>query len=257
MASGNFPACLKVSLGYEGGWAKHPKDPGGATMKGITLRTFRSFKPGASEADLRAISDTDVEMIYRKGYWNPIAGDDLPYGIDLATNDYAINSGVGRAAKELQAVVGVDRDGRVGPGTIAAVNKMNGKMVVQKLCARRLSFVRGLKTWSTFGKGWSKRIANVEAKGVAMALSMGGTLTTADRKELAEESKKAKDTASKQTTGAGGVGAGGAGGLAATDFNWTLIVFAVILVTGAVAFLAWRGRVNKDRADAYRAVATA
>jgi len=257
MASGNFPACLKVSLSYEGGWSKHKKDPGGATMKGVTLATFRQFRPGASEADLRAISDADLQMIYRKGYWNPIRGDDLPYGVDLAANDYAINSGVGRAAKELQAVVGVERDGRIGSGTISAVNRSNGKTVVQKLCARRLSFVRGLKTWSTFGKGWSKRIANVEAKGVAMYLSMGGTLTTAHRKELSEESSKAKETATKQTTGAGGVGAGGAGGLAATDFNWTLIIFAVVAVAAAVAFLVWRGRVNKDRSDAYRAAAVA
>jgi len=41
MAKGNFDAVLGVTLPHEGGWADHPRDPGGATMKGITLATFR------------------------------------------------------------------------------------------------------------------------------------------------------------------------------------------------------------------------
>ncbi len=37
----NFKEALKHVLVHEGGWADHPKDPGGATMKGVTLITFR------------------------------------------------------------------------------------------------------------------------------------------------------------------------------------------------------------------------
>ena len=45
----NFKRSLSLVLKHEGGWADHPKDPGGATMKGVTLATFRSFvKPNAT-----------------------------------------------------------------------------------------------------------------------------------------------------------------------------------------------------------------
>lgn len=255
MANGNFPACLKVSLAFEGGWSKHKDDPGGATMKGVTIGTLRVFKPGATEADLRNISNADVERIYRAGYWNPIKGESLPYGVDLATCDYAINSGVGRASKELQVVAAVKRDGQIGNATLAAVRAMNGKSVIQKLCARRLSFVRGLKTFKTFGRGWSRRIAEVEAKGVAMWLTKGGVMTTSARKELDHESSVAKKTADRQSQGAGGVAAGSGGGLWAFDPGWLFIGLAVVAVVGTVAVLAWRGRVNKDRAEAYTVAA--
>ena len=74
----NFPASLRETLHYEGGWSDHPKDPGGATMKGITLETFRRYRPMATKAELRAISDADVERIYRAGYADPVAFDALP-----------------------------------------------------------------------------------------------------------------------------------------------------------------------------------
>ena len=114
MAKGNFDRSLLLVLAHEGGWADHPKDPGGATMKGVTLATFRRYRPGASKADLRNISDADLQRIYRDGYWNVIRGDDLPSGLDFAVFDYAVNSGPGRAAKHLQAVLGVPQDGKVG-----------------------------------------------------------------------------------------------------------------------------------------------
>ena len=39
----NFEYCLSVVLENEGGWSDHPRDPGGATMKGVTLKTFRAY----------------------------------------------------------------------------------------------------------------------------------------------------------------------------------------------------------------------
>ena len=39
----NFEASLKMVLKHEGGFVDHPKDPGGATNKGITRQTYESF----------------------------------------------------------------------------------------------------------------------------------------------------------------------------------------------------------------------
>lgn len=57
----NFRRALPLVLKHEGGWADHPKDPGGATMKGVTLATFRRYvKADATKTDLRNISEEQI-----------------------------------------------------------------------------------------------------------------------------------------------------------------------------------------------------
>ena len=59
----NFDRCLSEVLQHEGGWVDDPHDPGGATMKGITIGTYRQWKGRAvTKAELRAISNSRVEM---------------------------------------------------------------------------------------------------------------------------------------------------------------------------------------------------
>lgn len=255
MANGNFRAALAVTLKHEGGFVDHPRDPGGATNKGITLATFRRYRPDATVADLKAISDDDIESIYWDGYWLPVRGADLSFGVDLAVFDFGVNSGPSRAVRHLQAVAGVAQDGVIGPQTLNALLSMRGDVVVQKICARRLSFVRGLRTWDVFGRGWSRRIADIEARGVAMWLARNATPTSA-KMGLKAEADHADKTASAQSKGAGAAGGAGVAG-GATDVAMDpsmLLIGAVVLVVGA-AVLWWRGSVNRHRAEAYAAVA--
>lgn len=251
MAKGNLPACLAVTLAHEGGWSDHPKDPGGATMKGVTLAVFRRWYPGATKADLRAISDADLENIYRVGYWNPARSEYLPAGVDLAVFDFGVHSGVSRAARYLQAVVGAKQDGVIGSATLAAVAGRNSVFVVQDLCARRLSFVRGLSTFSTFGKGWSRRIADVEARGVKMS--------GASRDELAGAAREADHKAKIQNGAAVNstlVTVGGAGGaMEFGDVNWLIVAGVAVVAAALVALVKSRANINKDRAAAYAKVA--
>lgn len=164
----NFQRCLAATLREEGGFVDDARDPGGATCKGITLATFRQYHPDASKDDLRHISDADVQHIYRKGYWNPIKGDDLPSGVDLVTFDFAVHSGNGRASKYLQRIGGVTVDGVIGPKTLAAVNAMDAKTTINLLCDRRLEFLKGLPTWKFFGKGWQARVSRIREAGLAL-----------------------------------------------------------------------------------------
>lgn len=158
----NFARCLPEILRHEGGWADHRKDPGGATMKGITIGTYRQWKGRAvTKAELRAISDEEVAAIYRRNYWDKVRGDDLPAGLDLVAFDAAVNSGPARGARWLQTALGVAADGKIGPKTIAAAQAADAAMAINRALDIRLSFLRGLKTWSTFGKGWSARVAGV------------------------------------------------------------------------------------------------
>ena len=68
-------------------------------------------------------------------------------------------SGKSRAIKELQQAVGVPDDGIIGPKTIAAVNAKEVNDVLLMLASERLSFYTSLKTWATYGKGWTNRVA--------------------------------------------------------------------------------------------------
>lgn len=166
----NFARALKLVLIHEGGWSDNPADPGGATMKGVTLATFRRYvKPSATKADLRKITDAQLSTIYRRHYWDAVAGAELPDGVDYAVFDFAVNSGPSRAAKYLQAVAGVTQDGKIGPATLKAVRAKTHASVIHELCDARLAFLKRLDTWKTFGKGWSSRVLGVRSEALKMA----------------------------------------------------------------------------------------
>ena len=162
----NYAQALKQVLKYEGGKVDDPRDPGGRTAYGITQDTYDAWrkKQNLPTVDVFTISQADVAAIYRQEYWDRIRGDDLPAGVDFAVFDYAVNSGVSRAAKTLQAVVGVTQDGQIGPQTIQAAKTYVAMAVTNK----RLAFMQSLSIWSTFGKGWAARIADVKAQIIAL-----------------------------------------------------------------------------------------
>lgn len=166
----NFRAALSEVLKDEGGFVDHPKDPGGTTNKGITIATYRKWidKDGTAE-DLKRITDSQVQKIYRSVYWNSVKGDDLPSGVDYAVFDFAVNSGPVRAAKYLQAVLGVAQDGKIGPITLAAAKNIDAADLINALCDRRMAFLKGLKTFDTFGKGWTSRVSRVRKKAIELA----------------------------------------------------------------------------------------
>lgn len=158
----NYAQALKQVLKYEGGYVDHPKDPGGPTNKGVTQAVYDEWQKSQNlpTQSVRNINDATVAAIYKQQYWDRIRGDDLPAGVDFAVFDYAVNSGVSRAAKTLQGVVGVTQDGVVGPATIEATKTYVAMAVTNK----RLAFMQSLSIWSTFGKGWTARIADVKAQ---------------------------------------------------------------------------------------------
>lgn len=172
----NFEASLRKLLAHEGGYVNHPADPGGMTNLGVTRRSWEQWTGKAvTEEDMRALTPAMVAPLYRAKYWDAVRGDDLPAGVDYAVFDAAVNSGPGQAAKWLQRAVGVADDGKIGKATLAAVRAQSAGIVVGKFSAQRMAFLQGLKTFPVFGKGWSRRVAEVNA----VAHNMAGIVTTA------------------------------------------------------------------------------
>ena len=156
----NFDKALALVLIHEGGFANNPRDPGGATMKGVTLVTFRRFfGEDKTVTDLKNITQAQLAQVYRTGYWDKCSGDQLPSGVDYAVFDAAVNSGPVRAARFLQAAVGGTVDGVIGPTTLAAVDARNPTATINGLCDQRLAFLQGLSTFADFGRGWSRRVS--------------------------------------------------------------------------------------------------
>jgi lysozyme family protein len=167
---GNFDAALKAILHHEGGYVNHPADPGGMTNLGVTKRVWEEWV--GHEVDEKIMRNLTPELVgpmYKVKYWDKIKGDDLPTGVDYVVFDAAVNSGPGRAAKWLQACVGVEPDGGIGPKTLAAVNAFDTNQLIEDYAKRRLSFLMDLQTWNTFGKGWGRRVAEVQKTGLDMA----------------------------------------------------------------------------------------
>lgn len=165
----NFAESLARVLQHEGGYVNNPKDPGGMTNLGCTKDVWEEWcGHPVDEKAMRNLKPTDVAPLYKRKYWDKVCGDDLPAGIDYVVFDAAINSGPGRAVKWLQACVGAEVDGALGPKTMAAVRAFNQKQLIEDYSKRRLSYLMDLKNWPIFGEGWTNRVNEVEASAIKM-----------------------------------------------------------------------------------------
>ncbi len=166
----NFELSLQKVLAHEGGYVNHPADPGGRTNLGVTQRVWEQWVGHpVTEKEMRALTVAQVSPLYKKRYWDAIHGDRLPAGLDYCLFDTAINSGVGRASKFIQEMVGVAADGVIGNKTLLAIGQFKDvKMLVDEYCDKRLTFLQKLKTWPVFGRGWGKRVADVRESATRM-----------------------------------------------------------------------------------------
>ena len=177
MSASSYDEALTGVLAHEGGYTNEATDPGGPTNFGITIADYRRYvNPNATAADVRSMPLATAKSIYRQRYWNVVRGDDLPAGVDYAVFDYGVNSGVSRAAKVLQRLIGFiggDVDGEIGDKTVAAAAKADPGKLINAICDERLAFLQGLSTWPVYGNGWGTRVKAVRASALAMARAPG------------------------------------------------------------------------------------
>ena len=163
----NFAKAYRKTIAAEGGFSQHPLDPGGATMKGVTLKTYSAhLGRQATVEELKAIPEKHLLAIYGQGYWDKCRCDDLPSGLDVCVFDWAVNSGPRRAVRALQELAGVTPDGDVGPKTLAAVASWWGyygpKTCIAMYQNERMEYLEDLPTFKVFGNGWTKRVIDME-----------------------------------------------------------------------------------------------
>ena len=271
-----YAAALKAVLIHEGGYVNHSNDPGGPTNKGVTQRVYDGYRKrkGLVPRTVKMIERAEIEAIYRQLYADKIAFDDLPEGLAYVVFDGAVNSGPAQSVKWLQRALRMNRvDGVIGPATLAAIDAwpdMNYDRLIAAVLERRMAFLQALKTWKSFGKGWTARLSGVRKLGQAWARGDVGPrpdyIKNGERKATAAEAKAAPPRAPGDLAAGAGVATGGAGGALeqakdalaplAGGGGWIDAVVTALVITGLVVGLGgivWRlyaARKAADRADA-------
>lgn len=219
MTAAGFARAQPHVLAYEGKFSNHPADPGGRTYEGITQQVYDAWCADNGLPKRTLTKDTgrwkdwpaQRDALYRLQYWDAVRGDELPAGVDFVLYDGAVNSGPGRSIRWLQRALRVNRvDGVLGVATMAAVRAHpDHDALVAAICAERLAFLKALKTWPTFGKGWARRVAAVKATGQAWASGSVGPapadIEGAGAKAVIESAPKPPSTAAADAA----IGAGG------------------------------------------------
>lgn len=197
----NFNDCLNRLLKDEGGYSNHPNDPGGPTNFGITLGDYRKYINSQGTAqDVRSMTVDQAKAIYKSKYWDALDCDNLPSGVDYTCFDYGVNSGLGRPRKVLQRF-----------------KSLQGIALIDAINDERMAFLRSLKTFPVFGKGWTRRVDGVRAYSKVLAGKKPGT------------------TSAGAAGAAGAVVAGGAAVAATPSHYWPWIIGGTI----AAAFIAF------------------
>lgn len=156
-----FTEIIPHILDREGGYIDHPNDRGGATNYGITQRVYREWR--GADTDVKNITKDEASRIYYEYYWKPSKAELLPAAVRDIHMDAAVNHGVARAAKLLQAAAKVDVDGAIGLKTIAAANDIDPELLKARYIGARYKFygdiIKRDRSQVVFIAGWMNRMS--------------------------------------------------------------------------------------------------
>lgn len=172
----SFAEYLPILLRFEGGFVNDPDDPGGATNKGITLKTFQALGPTLGIQDtrleaLKRISDDDAARLYKRHYWDALQADSIQLQplADLLV-DFYVNAG-GNAVRELQRQLNAGgqpqprlrEDGVFGEATADALRRSDELATYRGLRQRRIDYYERIANANPklkkFLRGWLNRVA--------------------------------------------------------------------------------------------------
>lgn len=190
----NFTRANAFTQRWEKGFVNHPKDPGGITYNGLSLRFLKDRKldiNGDGRVDAADIlwlyaqkAQAKVDEIFCLAFWVeprlPEFSACLP--LQAVLYDANVNCGIGRSVKCLQTALNqLSRitplvvDGAMGPktrkATLDAIALGSGMAVARAALAARLQFHKNLannspypdgRDYRPFIKGWTNRCVALE-----------------------------------------------------------------------------------------------
>ena len=258
----SFEFVMPKILVHEGGKVNHPSDPGGRTNPGVIQRVYDGWRQrhGLQLRSVYEMEDSERDDIYRKQYWDAVQGDKLPQGVDYVVMDGAVNSGPQQSIKWLQRALNVKADGVLGQATLGALMAINDMdALIEKILDRREKFLRALRTFKTFGKGWMSRVHQVLKIGQSWAVGSVGPqpvfFADMNQKATIDQAKSRPTKAAADGATGGGVASlgvttaineardqisGVAGSSETLSYVLTaLVVASVLSVVGGLAYRAY------------------
>jgi len=150
-----FEKAMKFVRVVEGGKFNHPNDPGGFTNMGLTQRDYPNL-------NLHNLTRKQADDIFYKDYWKKSIASKLPDPAFISYFDSVVNTGVSRANKILQEVVGAKPDGIVGSQTLKAIDDYKDAQKLAIAIADRkqkfyLNLVEKNSKFKSFIRGWTRR----------------------------------------------------------------------------------------------------
>jgi lysozyme family protein len=173
-----FNQAITVILRHEGGWVNNPRDRGGETNFGISMRMIRHEGitpemldlPNLDPDSLKGLRVGRAALIYNKLFWTRFGyGRIADQQVATKIFDCSVNMGPGRAhILAQQAAIGLGQthimvDGIMGPLTVAAINACFATAYLQAYGEAMADFYRHIcernPTQLEFLAGWLKRAA--------------------------------------------------------------------------------------------------
>jgi len=154
-------------LAWEGGYKDDPRDYGGPTNRGVTLKTWQVYgydKDGDGDIDkddLILITEYDaVYEIMKPKFWDRVQADKIKdQSVANIIVDWIWMSGFGKI-KNIQRILDVKDDGIVGKKTLKAINDQDPKKLFSKIWHAREDFYKKLNN-KTFMRGWMNRLNSI------------------------------------------------------------------------------------------------
>ena len=159
---------LQFTLKEEGGFVDNPADHGGATNHGVTQATYDAWRDGLKQPrqSVKAISEAEVQGIYKLMYWAPAHCDRLSLALSVCQFDWCVNHGAKGATITLQQALNVTADGAFGPGTAAALAARDKGNFWQSYNDLRRNWyqawVKAHPDQALFLKGWLARVDRLD-----------------------------------------------------------------------------------------------
>lgn len=182
-----FQTAYDIVRGHELGYQNHPNDTGNynsrgqqvGTNWGINAQVYENYlnRPPTAQ-DMEDMPRHVALSIFKQLYWDRIKGDEIrDQQVANILFDGHVNHGRW-GIQIMQGVLGVSRDGAVGPQTLGAINSANPFTLFNAYKKARIAayhdLVRRRPTDGVFINGWMNRINSFIYQGGGLVLPPSG-----------------------------------------------------------------------------------
>lgn len=187
----DFEPAFSRTLGFEGGYSKHPSDKGGETYRGVARTYFPNWSGWPIIDRLKRSSrfpdnlkgnarlNTAVRDFYLRYFWNPIKGDQIrDQAVAIELFDSAVNMGTRRSVRFLQQALNLLNrnqkdyrdlitDGYCGPQTLNTLHTLLRRDRGNRNLLKMMNVLQGCHYTrimennpgqEVFARGWMKRV---------------------------------------------------------------------------------------------------